>query len=500
MKTMYIRVLTALAAIMTFAAGCSEEDGPMKWVDLRYDVPQDSYVVDAKGEQTVTIRVKSTDPWEVFGNNREDWYEITPDKGGPGEIFIVTVRCHENTELDDRADTINVKSDYWTGKQFLLTQKGTAYLDFKGPEVIDMEGSPVTLSVLTNQNWKASVTGGGEWLSITEGAGGNGDGSVTLSASKNSGEMRYGEVTLYDRRDVPMHKVTVTQDGVLLSPASPENGKWFVLYEEAQQLRIPVEANASWTVAKEKPDDETWYEIETVSYDGSAELVINVSEYAKGGSPAVRTGTLVLSSVAAEGVTPVVKKVRFKQASPDENRTQAYPGGALDAVGITSSEGQQPGKYTFYLAPFDASTCIYLYFMWQRDGVSFAELRFWLNTSFAPMKTELSCMPYCNDVNKWQNNLLVPFDNTKQVKIAMDISESAPDADGNTWIYSEWWLNDKLIAKATSDGIADKDGVTDTWRVPFSDISAGCFFRLWAFTGAGTLEKWEYTSPLVWGE
>lgn len=109
-------------------------------------------------------------------------------------------------------------------------------------------------------------------------------------------------------------------------------------------------------------------------------------------------------------------------------------------------------------------------------------------------------MPYCNDVNKWQNNLLVPVDNTKPVKIALDIRESEPDAGGNTWIYSEWWLNDKMIAHATSDGIADKDGVSDTWKMPFSNISAGGYFKIWAFKGSATLDKWEYTSPVVWGE
>lgn len=500
MKAMLIKT-TAILAALTVLAGCAEKDGPMKWVDLRYDVPQDSYVVDAKGEQTVTIRVKSTDPWEVFGSNREDWYLITPDKGGPGEIYEVTISCVENTGLDDRSETIIVKSDYWTGKEFRLTQKGTAYLDFTEPSVLAQDGGPVTFDILTNQDWTAEVTSGNEWLKIESGAVGNGDGSVTVSASVNSGEMRYGEVTLYDRKSEPAHRVVVTQDGVLLSPLSPENGRWFVLYEEAQQLRIPVEANSRWNVVKENPEDDVWYDFEgATSFDGNGEIVINVSEYAKGGSGAVRTGTVVLSSETAEGAVPVVKTVRFKQASPDENRKQTYPGGVLDQTGITSAEGQTAGRYTFYLAPFDASTCIYLYFMWQREGVSFAELRFWLNTSFAPMKTELSCMPYCNDVNKWQNSLLVPFDSSKPVKIAIDIRESAPDAQGQTWIYSEWWLNDRMIAKATSDGIADKDGNTDTWKVPYGDVSSGGFFRIWAFTGAGTLEKWEYTSPLDWGE
>ena len=123
----------------------------MKWVDLRYRVDQDSYLIDAKGTETVTFLVKSTDPWEVFGSKRESWYTITPDQGEPGETFTVTIKCKENTDLDDRADTINIKSDYWTGKQFLLTQKGIAYLNYEPVENILQEGGQTTISILATR-------------------------------------------------------------------------------------------------------------------------------------------------------------------------------------------------------------------------------------------------------------------------------------------------------------------------------------------------------------
>lgn len=497
MKTRIIILITALAGLWA----CQKDDGPMKWVDLRYDVPQDAYVVDAAGLQTVSIRVKSTDPWTVFGSKGEDWYTISPESGAPGEIYTVTISCSENTALDDRCDTINVKSDYWMGKQFLLTQKGTAFLDFQQPENILREGEIVTFDLRSNQNWTAEVTSGETWLNISEGLSGSGNAQISLEAAYNSGEQRIGEITLYDRNGIAVQTVQVTQEGVLLSPLMPENGKWYALNPQEGQLRIPVESNSQWTVVKESPEEETWYDFASgTSYEGSSELVIDVSEYPVGGSPAVRIGTVHLSSVTDEDGIPVVKTIRFKQASPDENRTQVNDGQTLDKTGLTSQDGLPTGRYTFYLAPFTASDCIYLYFFWQKEGKSFAELRFWLNTDFAPMKTELSCMPYCNDVNKWQNSLLVPFDNTKQVKIALDIKESEPDAAGNTWIYSEWWLNDVKIAQATSDGIVDRDGNSDTWKVPFSDIASGGYFRIWAFKGSATLEKWEYMSHINWGE
>lgn len=497
MKT---RILLITSLMLAFAS-CEDDKAPMNWVDLRYDVPQDSYLIDAAGHQTVTIRVRSSDPWEVYGAGRQDWYSITPDSGGPDEIFTVTITCAQNTQLDDRTDTIIVKSDYWTGKEFLLTQKGTAYLDYVVPQNIGQSGENISLDILSNQMWTAEIASGGEWMKVSGSTSGEGDGNLTIGASFNGGEQRSGDVMIYDRNGQVAQVVTVTQNGVILSPAQPDEGNFYKLYSQQQELRIPVESNTEWTVSKAVPEDEGWYEFESgTSYDGTGELVIDVSEYAVGGGAAVRTGTVTLTSKPVEGAEPVSKTIRFKQASPDENRTQINDGKILDADGLRSDDGIQAGRYTFHLAPFTASDCIYLYFFWQRDGKSFAELRFWLNTTFAKDKTELSCMPYCNDVNKWQNSLLVGFDRTKPVKIAMDIRESAPDASGNTWIYSEWWLNDVRIAHATSDGIADKDGNTDNWKALYKDTIGTGYFRIWANTGSATLDRWEYTSPVIWGE
>lgn len=497
MKT---RILLTMSLILAFAA-CEDDKTPMKWVDLRYDVPQDSYLIDAAGEKTVTIRVKSTDPWEVYGAGRQDWYSITPASGGPDEIFTVTITCSPNTQLDDRTDTIIIKSDYWTGKEFVLTQKGTAYLDCAEPQNINQSGENISLDILSNQLWNAEIISGSEWLTVFGSTSGEGDGKLTLGASFNGGEQRSGDVAIFDRNGQVAQVVTVTQNGVILSPALPDEGNFYKLQSQQQELRIPVESNSEWTVSKDAPEEETWYDFENgTAYNGTSELVINVSEYAVGGGAAVRTGTVTLTSKPVEGTQPVSKTIRFKQASPDENRTQVNEGKILDKDGLRSEDGIKAGRYTFHLAPFTASDCIYLYFFWLKDGKSFAELRFWLNTTFAKDKTELSCMPYCNDVNKWQSNLLVGFDKTKPVKIAMDIRESAPDASGNTWIYSEWWLNDVRIAHATSDGIADKDGNTDNWKTLYKDTIGTGYFRIWANTGSATLDRWEYTSPVIWGE
>lgn len=492
--------LILLFALMSMIQGCGDEKEPIKSVDLRYRVAQDSYLMDAKGnlfaedgtlleDRSFSFVVKSTDSWEVFGSKQESWYQISPDNGKAGESCTVTISCLENTELDNRMDTINIKSDYWTGKQFVLTQKGTAYLNADNVPMLPQDGSAMTFDVLANQKWTAQVTEGDIWLSINQGTSGEGNGKVEVQATANSGEQRTGIVTLFDRNGIAIADVSITQDGVLLTPATPKNGIYFAIYEQAQELVIPVESNARWTVFKKNPADEDWFEFAETTFNGNAEIVIRVSEHT---GSAVRTGTLVLSTMVDEGATPLVKEIRFKQANP--KIPEVHNGGSMGT--IWGPGGLMPGRYNFFIGPFDAGTAVKLFFIW--NGSVYAELRFHLNVDGA-MKTELSTTPYCNDVNVWQGNLKIPVDNTITNQLSFEIQE-AVDANGNSWVYTEWILNGEVIAKATSDGITDRDGTSDNWKVPFSIIANGGSFQIGATGGSANLAKWEYVAPLVWGD
>ncbi|WP_420187645.1 BACON domain-containing protein [Bacteroides pyogenes] len=479
--------LFALWGMSLLLQSCKDDEKAEKWVDLRYRV-EDAYLLEAKNPEPVSFLVKSTDPWEVFG--KYDWYAISPAKGEAGETYTVTITCKENTELDDRTDTISIKSDYWTGKRFVLTQKGIAYLDVEGVEMIGREGEEMAFDVLSNQKWTAKVTEGAVWLKLRSGMSGEQNGKVVVSASPNTGEQRTGVVTIYDRHGKVAREVACTQDGVLLTPATPENGKWFAVYEKAQQLVIPVESNAEWSASKENEADDDWYEFEKTSFSGSANLVINVSEH-KGSS--VRTGIIVLTTKADEGATPLVKTVKFKQANPkipvvkEVNRTISGdfygPGGLM------------PGRYNFYLEPF-GNTRVNLFFIWSGSN-PYAELRFHVLNK----KTSLSTTPWCGDVFSENSNCIRDVDTGKPNVLSFDIQKAVdPNDPSKAWIYTEWILNDVVIAKATSDGITDSNGSSDTWKVPFDQISAGGTFLLRASGGSVVFTKWEYIAPLVWGD
>ncbi|MDD4800298.1 MAG: BACON domain-containing carbohydrate-binding protein [Proteiniphilum sp.] len=479
--------LSTLLSALLLLNSCKDEAGPMKWVDLRYRV-EDAYLLEASNPEPFSFLVKSTDPWEVFG--RDDWFTISPDKGEPGKTYTVTITCKENTGLDDRTDTIRIKSDYWIGKQFVLTQKGTAFLDVEWEEMIDQEGDAESFEVYSNQKWTAKVTEGASWLSILSGTAGELNGQITVQATKNKGEQRSGIVTIYDRHGKVALEVPCTQKGVLLTPATPENGKWFAIDEQAQQLVIPVETNVEWSVSKENELDDDYYDFEKTSFNGPDNLVINVSEH-KGAS--VRTGVIVLTTKTDEGTTPLVKTVKFKQANPlipvvkEVNKTVSGdyygPGGLM------------PGRYNFYLEPF-GNTQIRLFFIWSGSN-PYAELRFHLLNK----KTSLSTTPWCGDVFNEKSSCIHDVNTGKPNILSFNIKEAVDAKDpGKSWIYTEWLLNDVVIAKATSDGITDANGSSDTWKVPFNQISAGGLFLLRASEGSVVLTKWEYIAPLVWGD
>ena len=479
---MKYRITILLASILALFS-CSDEKEQMKWVDLRYRV-EDSYLLEASNPETISFLVKSTDPWMVYGT--ADWYTITPPSG-EGDMentTTVTIVCEENTDLDDRTDTIRIQSDYWIGKEFTITQKGIAYLEHEPVLNIPQEGGTTEITVKANQDWSAKVTSGGEWLSLVSGETGRLDGSVTVSATRNLGEQRTGVVTLYDRHGAAAREVEVVQNGVILNIEAPENGQWFRIWEEAQTLSIAVESNTGWTVEKANPEDDTWYSFAKTEYDGDDDLQIIVEENI---GTRVRTGEIILRTAAAEGAVPLEKRVRFKQANK--------PVVTTTVVNKTLSGGTwygpnelMPARYNIYLDSYSGN--IKCFFIW--NTTPYTELRFHINDG----KTQLSTTPWCSNVFNEASYCRVPVDGTKPNVLSFNIDRYTDDK-GDEWVYVEWILNDTVIAHAIADGKNDSSGTDDTFKVPYSAIAVGGSIQM---SGTLTVSKWERVDHLVWGD
>lgn len=497
-KTFFRLSILSLFGTIPFLHSCSEDE-TMKWVDLRYDA-KDTYVVESKEAETVSFEVKSTKRWEVFGlsqsRNEEssDWYTITPSSGDAGEKYTVAINCKDNPSLDQRVDTINIKSDYWTGKTFTLIQKGIAYLNFEGLDPIEKKGGEEYFKIKSNQTWTAEVTEGDEWLKIKSSDKGGENYKETnidmiIEASPNSGEQRTGIVTLYDRNGEITQKIECLQKGVILNVQAPEEGTFFKIDSKAYDFTINVESNAEWTVVKQNETEATWFDfVGETEFTNNGIITIHVDEST--GSN-VREGIIVLSSKSDEGVTPVTKTVRFKQANP--LITEVKNGKVLNN-GETASPGFDyvEGRFNFYIEKFTGN--INLFLIWPGTD-PYSEMRYHIIDN----KTQLSSTPWNSDVFNENSKHDV---NPNQENIFSFIVKKTVDKDGKAWIYTEWLLNDKTLGSCISDGKNDKQGTTDTWKLPFEQIANGgtTTFSLKANGGQVKYIKAEYVKPIIWGE
>ena len=192
-----LNILCASAALLAVLSACQEKPGQeTKVVDLRYRA-LDNYDLAATDAQSFTILVSSSDPWTI-SSEHPDWCIISQEEGegapidsvriGHAPITTVRVQYYDNPYLDDRDDKLTIQSDYWIGKVISVHQKGIAFLTIP-EEDIDQEvikaGGNYFINISSNQDWSAKVTGG-DWISITDGATGNGGGAVTLTAEENS--------------------------------------------------------------------------------------------------------------------------------------------------------------------------------------------------------------------------------------------------------------------------------------------------------------------------
>lgn len=313
-----IHILLASAVLLAGLWGCQKKgEDPVKTVDLRYRC-QDSYQLSASGAQAFTILVASTDPWTITSEH-PDWCIISEEEGDgqdPELVHVggaipttIKIQYYDNTDLDDRVDKLTIKSDYWVGKVITVTQKGGAFLTIPEKDLeLDVEkaGGDYFIHISSNQDWSSKVTDG-EWLAIADGATGNGNGTVTVSTEVNAQELRYGEVTVYDRHNKAAAKILLTQDGVQLVPAGTE------LRAGYDQLtgELEITSNTKWKVSKGSEGD-TWFNIVNPTGEGSGKIQLS---FTQNDGEVLRSADIVITNVVEhEGDFQVEKAIVVKQA------------------------------------------------------------------------------------------------------------------------------------------------------------------------------------------
>ena len=313
-----INIICLTAALVAGLCGCQKPASmPGTQIDLRYRVA-DSYDLPASNAQSFSIVVTSSDPWTVTSEH-PDWCIIDIEEGdasdpanvriGKGDKTTIRVQYYDNLGLDDRTDHIEIRSGSWLGKRVTVNQKGIAYLNIPEEELsidVTKAGGEVQFHIFANQDWSTAVTDG-DWLSITDGATGSGDGTVTITAVDNPGEKRYAVVNVYDRHGVEAATINLTQDGAQLDPATLEIRAGY----DQHAATLDVIANSRWKAMKDNEGD-TWYNITNPENDGDATLELTLTDNPGEG---LRIGHIILQSVSDDPDAYMVERIiTVKQA------------------------------------------------------------------------------------------------------------------------------------------------------------------------------------------
>lgn len=429
-----------ISGFIVCISSCKNDDTTLPYVDLRYN-PEDTYTVTASSPQTIEFEVSSTFPWEIL--SKGDWHTITPANGDADSIYKVKITCQENTVLDDRIDTLIIKSDHWIGKKVILTQKGTAWLTPSYDTLtVESTAGQSMFSITSNQDWSCEVTQGNDWLSIIDGDKGSINGDVSILLKENQGELRYGIITLFDRHHQKVDQVVVAQNGVLLIPSVDEIRS---LYFEGD-FTFNVASNSKWKISKSEYD--IWFTIEGEEIrEGSGIVTLHLKENS---GVSLRKSEITLMSVSDdESVAPVVKTIILKQAckpAPTIHEfTGLFPGGSVNSGSLDFIDGDMivpagGGRELFTANNFGSNICAHYFRIKEMGAGSYptiffvlnwnTELRFHISTSTG--KTDASYTHYSSVPLIAQSGDNIAIDVTKPHILGIAISDAGGLYAGKT--------------------------------------------------------------------
>lgn len=492
------------SVLLAGAFASCKKSGPMKWVDLRY-LAEDSYTLTATSPEPIRLKVKSTDPWKVYGTE-SSWCSITPSEGGASELFDVTVQYTENTELDDRLDTLVIQSDYWIGKWIPVCQKGTAYLNIEesGDLNIGQFGGTAQFNIRANQDWSLVKANDAPWLKLIK-TSGHGDANILLAVSaENKGERRFADIDVLNRHDEREQTVRVWQDGVVLTPAQVRMRTTF----DAQTLSVKVSSNTDWTVGKADTGI-GWFELPQTEFSGDGTLQINLTENT---GASIRTAEVLLKTKAADGFEQIAKSIVIRQAynpTPDyydfdasgleqwiingadnDKSSCKVVGSCLEIYGAQKVHRYNcaAGNWDFFMKASSAKAQPVIYFQ-----CGDFDMRWFVDVGAG--KTNVTMVDKGN--SKTFSDFNVPYSSVEDHKFGIKMT---PDKDG--WAVFSWVLDDKVLGSYTTNGVN-----VQTSALKFSqDLKFHIFVGAWE---SGTANQttiwsgWQYTMPyefIDWGE
>jgi len=188
----------------------------------------------AGGSTVVSIQADPTCSWTAASN--VSWLAVTGVGVGTGN-GSVTISASPNTGAA-RSGTATI-----AGRTFTVNQAGScvASLNPSNATVAAAGGAgpSIAVTIAPGCAWTAST--GDSWLSITQGASGNGNGAVAFSATANTGNVRTGSLTIAGQT------FAVTQPGSCATSINPSSQSVPATAGSGASIAVSAAGGCGWT-------------------------------------------------------------------------------------------------------------------------------------------------------------------------------------------------------------------------------------------------------------
>ena len=269
---------------------------------------------------TGTVTVTATCPWTA--NSLASWITLTAPASGSGN-GAVGFSVAANTTTTARSGTLNIGGQTFTVNQAGATQTCTVTINPTSQSVPAAGATGISITVTAPAGCARPATSNATWITVTSGATGSGNGTVTLNVAANTGTARAGTVTIGGQTFTANQAAAAPTCTYSINPSAMTVGN-----EGAQNLTVAVSAGSgcAWTAT----ENVGWLDIDSGS-SGTGNGSVRFDVSSTGNS--TRTGTLTIA-----GQTFTVTQVPCSATLAPQSQSVTALGGTF-TVAVTTQIG-----------------------------------------------------------------------------------------------------------------------------------------------------------------
>lgn len=282
--------------------------------------PTSASVPAAGGTGTVAVTAAAGCAWTVSA--LASWITLTTPPSGSGN-GSVGFSVAANTATTARSGTLNIGGQTFTVNQAAAAQTCTVSINPTSQSVPAAGTTGLSVTVTAPSGCSRPATSNATWITVTAGATGSGNGTVTLNVAANTGAARTGTVTIGGQT------FTVNQAGAAATCTYAINPTAMTVGDDGAKgltVTISTGAGCQWSAS----ENAGWLDIKSSKNGtGSGTLTFDVSSH----NGSTRTGTLTIA-----GQTFTVTQVQCSATLSPQSQPVSALGGTF-TVSVTTQIG-----------------------------------------------------------------------------------------------------------------------------------------------------------------